>query len=191
MISCTPAARKKTAVASRSLTSLVSRTLSAVNEVDRHLLDLLQRDSTLSYAELGRRIGLSTSAVNERIKKLERAGVIRAWSVSVDPAAVDLSVLAFMLVVLDGHDDEFLAAVNELAEVQECHHITGEFSYLLKIRVRDTAALETFLMETLKLLPGFSRTHTIIVLSSPKEEISLTTGAPASRRPKRRRPRRQ
>jgi Lrp/AsnC family leucine-responsive transcriptional regulator len=160
--------------------------MSALNDVDLQILDLLQRDSTQSYAELGRRVGLSTSAVNERIKKLERAGVLRSWSVVVDPAAVDLSLCAFMMVVLEGHDDEFVEQVSGLAEVQECHHITGEFSYLLKIRVRDTAALEDFLMQKLKQIPGFSRTHTIIVLSSPKEESALPLMAPPARRRRKR-----
>jgi Lrp/AsnC family leucine-responsive transcriptional regulator len=144
-----------------------------MNDIDRHLLALLQRDSTLSYAELGRRIGLSTSAVNERIKKLERAGAIRSWSVIVDPVAVELSLLAFMLVVLEGNDQTFAERIAAMPEVQECHHITGEFSYLLKIRVRDPAALEDFLMQKLRQIPGFSRTHTIIVLSSTKEDPAL------------------
>jgi Lrp/AsnC family leucine-responsive transcriptional regulator len=144
-----------------------------LNDVDLQLLSLLQQDSTLSYSELGKRVGLSTSAVNERLKKLERTGVIRSWSVVVDPQAVDLSLCAFMLVVLDGHDETFVKRVGEMREVQECHHITGEFSYLLKIRVRDTEALEEFLMQKLKKIPGFSRTHTIIVLSSMKEETAL------------------
>jgi Lrp/AsnC family leucine-responsive transcriptional regulator len=159
-----------------------------MNDIDRQLLALLQRDSTLSYAELGRRIGLSTSAVNERIKKLERTGAIRSWSVLVNPHAVELSLLAFMLVVLEGNDKTFADRIAAMPEVQECHHITGEFSYLLKIRVRDPEALEEFLMQKLRQIPGFSRTHTIVVLSSTKEEPALPLGgAPekASRRKRR------
>lgn len=162
-----------------------------MNDIDKHLLALLQRDSTMSYAELGRTIGLSTSAVNERIKKLERTGVIKSWSVVVDPVAVELSMLAFMLVVLEGNDDTFAERIAAMPEVQECHHITGEFSYLLKIRVQNPAALEEFLMKKLRQIPGFSRTHTIVVLSSTKEETILPVGPPASRRPDRRRPRRR
>lgn len=147
-----------------------------MNEVDRHLLDLLQRDSTLSYAELGRRVGLSTSAVNERLKKLERAGAIRSWSVVVDPRAADVSLCVFMLVLLEANDDEFVARMKQLPEVQECHHITGEFSYILKIRVRGAPELEEFLMRKLKPIRGFTRTHTLVVLSSIKEETCLDLG---------------
>lgn len=157
-----------------------------MNEVDRLLLDLLQRDSTLSYAELGRRVGLSSSAVNERLKKLERAGAIRSWSIVVDPRAADVSLCVFMLVLLEGNDDEFISRMRALPEVQECHHITGEFSYILKIRVRGTAELEEFLMRKLKSIRGFARTHTMVVLSSVKEEATLDLGVAKSARKKRR-----
>ena len=155
-----------------------------MNEVDRQLLDLLQRDSTLSYAELGRRVGLSTSAVNERLKKLDRSGAIRSWSIVVDPRVADVSLLVFMLVLLEGGDEEFTDTMRALPEVQECHHITGEFSYLLKIRVRDAAELEDFLMKKLKTIRGFARTHTLVVLSSVKEDscLDLRVGKKASKR---------
>jgi Lrp/AsnC family leucine-responsive transcriptional regulator len=146
-----------------------------LDAVDRALLMELQRDDRSSYAELGQRVGLSISAVNARLKKLLAAGLVRRFAAQLEPSAVGFDLCAFVQVVLERpeHDLPFIAAVAEIPAIQECHHVTGEFSYLLKIRVRNTAALERLLSEQVKRLPGVSRTHTLIALSSPKESTLL------------------
>jgi Lrp/AsnC family leucine-responsive transcriptional regulator len=146
-----------------------------MDEIDRELLLLLQEDCRMSYGDLGNRVGLSISAVNERLKKLNARGVIRGCVAVLEPRAVGLDVCAFVQVVIERpeHNAGFLAAIAAMSSVLECHHLTGEFSYLLKVRVADTAALETFLSRDLKGLAGVVRTHTAIALSSAKETTAL------------------
>ena len=154
-----------------------------MDAIDRKIIDSVQRDGSLTYAEIGAAAGLSASTVNDRLKRLRADGVLRRLTAEVDPAALDLKLLAFVMVVLEpGVSEEgFRAGMLAAPEVLECHHVTGEFSYLLKLRLRDTAALERFLMDTLKPLAGFSRTQTLIALSSTKEThilpASNATGA--------------
>ncbi len=146
-----------------------------MDDTDLALLDLLQDDDRASYGELGRQVGLSISGVNARLKKLLSAGVIRRFAAQVEPAAVGLDLCAFIQVVLERpeHDAPFVEAVKSNPAILECHHVTGDFSYLLKIRVRNTAALEQVITEQVKRLPGVTRTHTTIALSSPKETTRL------------------
>ena len=141
-----------------------------MDATDRQLLALIQENCKMPYAELSSRVGVAVSTVNDRLKKLQTAGVIRGNVALVNPRAIGLDVCAFVLVLTDRPDNErvFIGRVLEIPEVQECHHITGEFSYLLKLRVRTTAHLEALLQE-IKPLPGVLRTCSFVVLSSPKE----------------------
>lgn len=142
-----------------------------MDEADRIILDRLQTDGSLTYAEIGSAAGLSASAVNDRLKRLRAEGTIRRMTADIDPAAVGLNLLAFVLVAVSEPAGEagFRNAMKATAEVLECHHLTGDYSYLLKLRLRDTAHLEQFLMDRLKPLAGVVRTHTLIALSSVKE----------------------
>lgn len=146
-----------------------------LDDIDKHLLDELQHNARLSYSELGKIVGLSVSAVNERLKKLDAQGYIENYTVRVAAVKVGFDVCAFIHVLLSTpeYEDVFLQRVLTLPEIQECHHITGEFSYLLKVRVRTTADLEAFLKRGLKSIPGIARTHSTIALSSPKETMIL------------------
>ena len=147
----------------------------ALDKLDRRLLGLLQRDAKLTNADLGRRIGLSVSAVNERIRKLQTAGVIRAFEARLDPEALGRGICAFVLVLIERpeQEDAFLEAVAAAKQVQECHHVTGDYSYLLKLRVSSTAELERVIRQGLKAQPGVVRTQTMIALSSPKESSAI------------------
>lgn len=142
---------------------------------DRWLLELLQEDDRRSYAELGAIVGLSISGVNARIRKLVANGVIERFAAQLNPAAVDLDLLAFIHIVLERpeHDGPFVQLVIETPEILECHHVTGDFSYLLKVRVRNTGALEQLITDKIKRLPGVVRSQTVIALSSPKESTAL------------------
>jgi Lrp/AsnC family leucine-responsive transcriptional regulator len=146
-----------------------------MNIIDRKLLANLQTDCKLSYAELGQRVGLSVSAVNERLKKMGKEKIIKRYVALVDPAALGLDLTAFIQVVIDRpeHERPFRARIAALPEVQECHHVTGQYSYMLKVRVRNTAHLETLIMEKIKTLKGLVSTQTSIVLSTPKETTVL------------------
>lgn len=148
-----------------------------IDAKDRGILDLVQRDATMSQAEIARRVGLSTAAVNERLKKLRHAGVIRRFTAIVDPMALGTTITAFIEVFLEHprFEPAFLARVLRLDEVLECHHITGEFSLLLKVRVRDMRALQRLLLSGLSARKGVRQTRTVMVLSTAKEETHLDT----------------
>jgi Lrp/AsnC family leucine-responsive transcriptional regulator len=151
-----------------------------MDDIDRRIVALLQRDARRPYADIGAEVDLAASSVNDRIRKLIAQGVLRGWTVAVDPLALGYDVLAFVHVLLDRPDraPDFLERVNKLSQIQECHHTTGEWSYLLKVRALSTRDLETFLGTRLQILDGVIRTHTIIALSSPKETTWLEPARP-------------
>ena len=122
--------------------------------------------------EIGKRAGLSISATNERIRKLEARGLISGWGARVDAATAGLDLLAFMLVLVGDavREDEFRKFVHARDEIQECHHVTGEWSYLLKVRTAGTAGLEE-LLGRLKATGLLARSMTMIALSSVKETV--------------------
>jgi Lrp/AsnC family transcriptional regulator, leucine-responsive regulatory protein len=146
-----------------------------MDDIDLQMLDLLQKDGRLTYGELGAVVGLSISAVNERLRKLNARGAIRATVAVVKPAAVGLTLTAFIQVLLERpeHDAPFIEGIRGITEVQECHHVAGDYSYLLKVRTRDTAHLETLISQGIKQLQGVVRTQTTIVLSTRKETTAL------------------
>lgn len=116
-----------------------------VDDIDRQLIALLQRDATQSYAALGKAVGLSAGAAHERVRKLREQGVIRATTIDVDPAALDREVLAFVLVdstAWMGDRAEDFAAV---PEIQEAHVIAGSAAVLVKVRTASTERLQDVL----------------------------------------------
>jgi Lrp/AsnC family transcriptional regulator, leucine-responsive regulatory protein len=142
-----------------------------MDDIDRKILSHIQHNGRDSYADIGAAVGLSVSAVNERLKKLQAQGAIRGWAACIEPNSVGRGVLAFVFVALDRpeHDAAFRAAMAAREEIQECHHVTGDWSYLLKARLGTVGELETLLATAVKRQPGVVRTHTMIALSSPKE----------------------
>lgn len=142
-----------------------------MDAIDRKILAHLQKKGRDSYAEIGAAVGLSVSAVNERLKKLEASGALAAWTIAVDPEQVGRPTLAFVSVALGGPsaDKAFVRAVAALPDVLECHHVTGQWSYVLKLRVATNAALERVIVDRIKSIPGVARTETVIVLSSAKD----------------------
>jgi Lrp/AsnC family leucine-responsive transcriptional regulator len=147
----------------------------ALDDIDLTILEALQRNAHLSHAEIGRMVGLAISSVNERIRKLVQRGVIAGWSARLSPSALGLDLLAFVYVLIDRPENSlaFLNLVGELPEVQECHHIAADWNFLLKVRVRNTAAFEALLTSRLKAVPGVIRTQTVITLTSHKDTPAL------------------
>jgi Lrp/AsnC family leucine-responsive transcriptional regulator len=148
-----------------------------LDDTDRQLLNLLQIDDRLSLAELGKKVGLAPSSVNERIKRLVTRSVIEGFHAHVVPEAVGLDLLAFVFVGWSDPAVEapFLARIQGAPAVLECHHVTGSWNYLLKVRLPTTRDLERFLGQVVKEVAGVQRTETIIVLSSAKETTTLTS----------------
>jgi Lrp/AsnC family leucine-responsive transcriptional regulator len=150
-----------------------------LDDKDRSILSLVQRDGKLPQAEIARQVGLSAAAVNERLRKLEQAGVIRRYGAVIDPRSVGSTIAAFIEVFIEHprHEAGFIEKMQKLEQVQECHHITGEFSMLLKVRVDDIEGLQSLLVREINGLPGVRQTRTVIVLSTIKEDGFVPTGA--------------
>jgi len=156
-----------------------TKTHQPLDDRDRRILTLVQRDAKLPQAEIARRVGLSAAAVNERLKKLESSGVIRRFAALLDPRAMGVPITAFVEVFIEHPRLEpgFIERVLKMDEVQECHHITGEFSLLLKLRVADMAALQKLLIDQLNACEGVRQTRTVMALSTLKEESFIPTAA--------------
>lgn len=145
-----------------------------MDQVDLRLLELLQQNGRISQQDLAKAVGLSAPAVGERLRKLEERRVIQQYTAVLNPAQLGLDILAFVSVGIQGsrHFADFRKRVRATDEILECHSVTGEGSHLLKIRVADTAALESLLAE-IQGWPGVHRTSTSIVLSTLRESSSL------------------
>ena len=146
-----------------------------MDAIDKTIISLLQAEGRTSCEKISSIVGLSISAVNERIKRLQKQGVITGWGANICPQKIGLDILSFVQVLLGERCDEkgFLNEIDKIPEILECHHITGEWSYLLKVRCRNITHFETILGEKLKPIPGILRTHTLIALSSPLERTIL------------------
>jgi Lrp/AsnC family leucine-responsive transcriptional regulator len=141
---------------------------------DARILEVLQRDGRRPYADLGADVGMSGPSAHERVKKLEGRGVITGYAAIVDPRAIGYDVLAFSWITqapgTAAHDlTEAFAAI---PEIEECHHITGEADYLIKVRARDTRDLEHVLRRVQSTQDVF-QTETDVVFSSGFERRPL------------------
>ena len=154
-----------------------------LDDRDLDILDLIQSDARLPQAEIGRQVGLSAAAVCERLKKLEQQGVIQGYTARLDPTHVGCDITAFVEVFIEHprHEKGFLDSVLGISEIQECHHVTGEFSCLLKIKVPSRRVLKNVLLDQINALPGVRQTRTMIALETNKEDyrIPLRAGEPA------------
>jgi Lrp/AsnC family transcriptional regulator, leucine-responsive regulatory protein len=133
----------------------------------------LQLAGRESWATLGLALGMTGPAAAERVRRLEADGVIRGYAALIDPQAVGASLTAFVAVTLErpGNRTAFLRRVARLAEVQECHHIAGDYDYLLKVRCTGTTDLDRVLTNELKSVQGVMSTRTTVVLRTLKESV--------------------
>ena len=143
--------------------------------MDIKTISRLQTTGRESWTRLGELLGVTGPAAAERVRRLEERGVIRGYAAILDPEAVGARLTAFVAVTLEHpkHRRAFLARVDALAEVQECHHVAGDDDYWLKVRCSDTRHLDHVLSEELKTVPGVLRTRTTIVLGTTKETTLL------------------
>ena len=151
-----------------------------LDATDLRILEILQQDARTSNAEIARQIALAPSAVFQRIRKLEETGVISGYHARVDPAALELGLLAFVSVQTSegARAGETGALLADIPEVVEVHRVVGDDCFLLKVRVRDTAALGALLDEKIQRLDHVASTRTTIVLSSSKTGHALPLPAP-------------
>ena len=146
-----------------------------IDHRDARILELLQDDARRSNAEISRDLGIAPSAVLERIRKLERAGIIRGYSARLAPEALGAELLAFVFVRADEQlgDESAAEQLAELPEVQEVHHVAGEDCYLVKVRCASPTALGRLLRDRFGAIPGVKRTRSTIVLGTKKETLAL------------------
>lgn len=151
--------------------------LSDLNKIDRNILRALQRDARMSFAELARRVGLSTTPCKQRVKKLERQGVIRGYQAILEHNALAAGLVVFVQIRLNrtAQDifDDFKQAALDLPQVQECYLVSGNFDYLIKARVADMAAYRALLGDTLLALPGVQESTSYVVMEQVKESLVL------------------
>ncbi len=148
-----------------------------LNRIDRNILRELQKDGRISYAELSRRVGLSVTPCIERIKKLEKAGVIQGYQANLDPEHLGAGLVVFVQISLTRTSqdifEEFKRAASALEDVQECYLVSGNFDYLIKARVADMHGYRQFLGETLLTLPGVQDSTSYVVMEQVKETLAI------------------
>ncbi len=154
-----------------------------LDDKDRALLRHLQDDARVTSTELAKRVDLSPPGLQKRVRKLEEMGVIEGYKTLLNREALGFDMLCFVQVTLRRHEPEairsFKERIKSMTEVMECHHITGEYDYLLKIVVRNRNHLEQFLVEKLTPLKGMDKIRTSLVL----REIKSSTAVPLDKVP--------
>ena len=146
-----------------------------MDEIDREIITILKKNSRISASAISKSVNLSVPAVLERMNKLDKQGYITQYTVKLDRKKTGCHLTAFICVVLEMSADikSFRKAILNLPNVLECHHIAGKYDYILKISVKDTDALEDFLINSLKKIDGVASSNTLISLSVMKEEFNL------------------
>ena len=146
-----------------------------LDRIDKNILTELQQDGRISNVELSKRVGLSPTPCLERVRRLERAGVIKGYTALLDPDAINYSLLVYVEITLHRSNpevfDNFNQAANDLDAILECHLVSGDFDYLLKTRVADMSAYRKVLSQTLLKLPDIKASRTFVVM----EEVKNTT----------------
>ena len=151
-----------------------------LNATDLRIIELLQNEGRATYAQIAADVGLSPAAVHERVKKLEARGVITGYHARVSPEAMCAGVTAFIFVSqAAGPRGELEELFASMPWIEECHHIAGEESVLLKVRAETTRALEHLIWE-IRALPTVERTKTVIVLATIFEGRPIVPATPDS-----------
>ncbi len=143
-----------------------------MDTLDNRIVELLRADGKMTIAQLAEAVNRSTTPVHERVKKLEKTGVIIGYSARVDPTKIGLGLTAFCEVSLQGHEQEMLnafeRAIDSLDEIVECHHIAGSFDYLLKVQTADIQAYQSFLSQQLAAIPHVGRIQSAFAMKKVK-----------------------
>lgn len=148
-----------------------------MDAIDNKLLTLLQQDTKKTTKELSLKLNLSVTAVYERIKKLEREGVISKYIALLDKTKIDKNFMVFCHIKLIQHTKEFLTKfekeVIKLEEVLECFHVSGDYDYILKIYVKDMEAYREFMVTKLTTLQHIGSTHSIFMIGDVKNTTAF------------------
>lgn len=144
-----------------------------IDRIDRKILRILQEDGRITNTALAKAVGLSPTPCLERVKKLEKSGVIEGYSAKVNPDKLGSPLLVFVEITLSRTSTDsfadFSAAAQKTEEVLECHLVSGDFDFLLKARVADMAAYRKLLGETILNMPGVNESRTYVVMEAVKQ----------------------
>ncbi|WOE42242.1 Lrp/AsnC ligand binding domain-containing protein [Acinetobacter chinensis] len=148
-----------------------------LDRIDRMILEILQNEGRIAISELAARVSLSTTPCSERVKRLERDGVIMGYHARLNPKHLDRNLLVFLEISLSAKSGDVFEQVAkdlvEIPEVQECHLISGDFDYLVKARLKEMTAYRRLLGDLLKKLPSSASSHSYIVMEEIKESLYL------------------
>ncbi|MDH5835207.1 winged helix-turn-helix transcriptional regulator [Luteimonas kalidii] len=151
-----------------------------LDRIDRRILRILQQEGRIPFTELGERVGLSTTPCTERVRRLERDGVITGYHARLAPASVKAGLLVFVEISLAYKSgdifEEFRRAALKLPNVLECHLVSGHFDYLIKARISEMASYRKLLGSTLLTLPHVRDSRSYIVMEEVKETLELPVG---------------
>ena len=144
------------------------------DRTDFKILKLLQENGRITNLQLASSIGLSPAPTLERVRKLENSGYIKSYHAFVDEEKLGLGIKSFIQVSLDFHTHnaipEFVEAVKQIKEVTECHHVTGQCDFMLKVYVKDIKAYEAVIMEKISKIPYVKTFQTMMIMSTSKKE---------------------
>lgn len=151
-----------------------------LDRIDHQILETLQKDGRIAISELASRVNLSTTPCSERVKRLERDGIIMGYYARLNPQLVDRNLLVFLEIKLSAKSgdvfDQVARDLVEIPEVLECHLISGKFDYLVKARLKEMTAYRRLLGDLLKKLPSSASSHSYIVMEEVKETLYLDIG---------------
>lgn len=148
-----------------------------MDAIDRKIANIVQKNGRSSSAEIAEAVGVSVSTANERVRRLAASGIIKGWHAQLSPSRVGANLCALILIDVDyDGEKETTSQLASFDEIQEIHHISGAHSYMVKIRVADTNALQKFLNTKVKPLKAISRTESFIVLDTVKETSAVLIG---------------
>lgn len=153
-----------------------------LSRIDAKILRELQADGRITFAELARRVGLTTSPCLERVKRLERDGYITGYTANLNPALLGSELVVFVQIRLARTSQDIFEQFKEramsLEAVQECYLVSGNFDYLIKARMPDMYAYRIFLGDTLLSLPGVQESTSYVVMEQVKESLNIEVPLP-------------
>ena len=148
-----------------------------IDKTDRKILRILQKNARIAMTELAEKVGLSTTPVTERVRRLERDTIITGYHAHVNPHAVGLSLLVFVEIKLRSKSgnifEDFRREVAKIPQIMECHLVSGEYDYLIKVRLPDMSAYRNMLGNILLQLPAAAESRSYAVMEEVKEELIL------------------
>ncbi len=148
-----------------------------LDKYDLNILSALQEDGRISFTDLGKRVGLTTTPCIDRVRKMERAGYIKGYSARLSASLLDRGLVVFVQISLDRTSkrtfEEFRRAVQNVPSVQECYLVTGSFDFLIKARIKDMTVYRSLLEDELLNLPGVKESTSIAALESVKETLEI------------------